>query len=651
MSNGRLLGASLMLALWFPQAGWAQADTQGLDSLLNTPISASAKYQQTARQAAGSVTIVTHEQIERFGYRTLADALGGVSGFYLSNDRNYLYLGARGFSRPTDYNNRLLLLVDGHPINEGIWGSAPIELPVDLQSLDRIEIVRGPGSAVYGTGAVFGVINLVTRPGYDYDRPQAEIRGGAQGRRGLSGVLARGSREGLDLALSGTWDATDGQDLYYPEYDSPATHNGVAHDLDWERRWQVHGRASRGDLSFSSMFTRRTKAIPTGAYDMTFDAGPASTLDSYGFAELAWNHSLDPGKRLRVRGFFDRYQYDGLYAYDTGEFRDWSRDEAVGGEATLVWDIGSAQHLTAGGEIRRYLRAGYSTADQGVTETFNVPNTVASVYLEHEFQPTARLTLLGGVRMDHYSTFGDAVTPRAAVLVEPAAGTMVKLLYGQAYRAPNVYEANIAWSGYGYNAALHEERARTLELVLQQRLAGSLLGTASVFRYDMDGLIDLTEDSTTGNLVYRNVGRARATGAELGLEVRLRPGALGYANYSYQNAHDQLTGARLTNSPAHVVKAGLSTPFARWIGGGLELRGESGRVTVVDTRTDDYVLGNLHLWVNPLGGGFDDARLQLSLRADNAFNTRYAAPGGLEHLQPAIAQDGRIVSAELRYRF
>jgi iron complex outermembrane receptor protein len=636
-----------------PQAGRAQApaDTRGLDSLLNLPISASAKYQQTARQAAGSVTIVTHEQIERYGYRTLADALAGVSGFYLSNDRNYNYLGARGFSRPTDYNNRLLLLMDGHAVNEGIWGSAPIELPVALQAIDRIEIVRGPGSAVYGTGAVFGVINLVTRPGYAFDRSQLEVRGGARGERGLSGVVARGSRDGLDLALAGTWDASDGRDLYYPEYDAPETHHGIAHNLDWERRWAVNGRASLGELSLTSMFTRRTKAIPTGAYGMTFDRGPAYTLDSYGFAELAWARSLDSGKRLRVRGFFDRYQYDGAYAYDVGDQFDGARNESVGSEATFVWDLGSAQHLTAGVEARRHLRARYHSVDPETSEEFNIPNSVASVYLEHEFQPTAWLTLLGGARADHYSMFGGAISPRAAVLLEPAAGTTVKLLYGRAYRAPNVWESQASGFGYERNDALHEERARTLELVVQQRLAGSLLGTASVFRYDMDGLIDVTEGSTEGSLTYRNVGRARATGAELGLEVRLQPGALGYANYSYQRARDQVSSAQLTNSPTHMVKAGLSAPFAGWIGGGAELRGESGRLTVTGSRTDPFLLGNLHLWLDPRGSTPADARLQLSLRADNVFNTRYATPGGLEHLQPAIAQDGRTVSAELRYRF
>ena len=111
-----------------------------------------------------------------------------MSGFYLSNDRNYSYLGARGFSRPSDYNNRILILVDGHSVNEGVFGAAPLELPIDLTSLERIEVVRGPGSALYGTGAVFGVINLVTRSGAAISGTHATVRGGTYGHRGGSAL-------------------------------------------------------------------------------------------------------------------------------------------------------------------------------------------------------------------------------------------------------------------------------------------------------------------------------------------------------------------------------------------------------------------------------------------------------------------------------
>ncbi len=116
---------------------------------------------------------------------------------------------------------------------------------------------------------------------------------------------------------------------------------------------------------------------------------------------------------------------------------------------------------------------------------------------------------------------------------------------------------------------------------MQQRLGPALLGTASVFRYHMSELIDLTSDSTDGLYIYRNVGKASATGAELGLEARFGRGVLGYANYTYQHAWDEATDQVLSNSPSHMVKAGIAAPLASRVGGALEGRVESGRATVV----------------------------------------------------------------------
>ena len=122
-------------------------------------------YLQKVSEAPSSVTIISADDIERYGYRTLADALRSVRGFYITNDRNYSYLGVRGFSRPGDYNARILLLIDGHRLNDNIFGSALLgtEFPLDIELIQRIEIIRGPSSSLYGTSAFFGVINVVTK--------------------------------------------------------------------------------------------------------------------------------------------------------------------------------------------------------------------------------------------------------------------------------------------------------------------------------------------------------------------------------------------------------------------------------------------------------------------------------------------------------
>ena len=105
------------------------------------------RYGQRVIDAPAAVSIVTHEEIERFGYRTLGDVLRGVRGFYVTNDCNYSYLGVRGFSRPGDYNTRVLVLVDGHRLNETVYDSSYIgeDFPIPTSAIERVEVIRGPG--------------------------------------------------------------------------------------------------------------------------------------------------------------------------------------------------------------------------------------------------------------------------------------------------------------------------------------------------------------------------------------------------------------------------------------------------------------------------------------------------------------------------
>src|SRR5205814_2487644 len=120
-------------------------------------------------EAPASVTIITAEDIRKYGYRTLADILRNVRGFYVTYDRNYSYLGVRGFGRPADYNSRVALLVDGHRVNDNVYDQAPLgtEFPIDVDLIDRVEVIRGPNSSLYVANAFLGVINIITKRGRD----------------------------------------------------------------------------------------------------------------------------------------------------------------------------------------------------------------------------------------------------------------------------------------------------------------------------------------------------------------------------------------------------------------------------------------------------------------------------------------------------
>jgi outer membrane cobalamin receptor len=192
---------------------------------------------QPVTEAPSAVTIVTADEIRRYGYRTLGEILAGVRGFFVSNDRNYSYLGARGFGRPGDYNTRVLLLVNGHRTNDNVFDQAYIgaELGIDVAMFDRVEIIRGPASSLYGTSAFFAVVNVVTRSGASMKGASIEADAGTLGTQLARASFGRELAGGADVALSGTYERSSGVgNLYFPAFDTPGTSGGVAQNLDGE---------------------------------------------------------------------------------------------------------------------------------------------------------------------------------------------------------------------------------------------------------------------------------------------------------------------------------------------------------------------------------------------------------------------------------
>ncbi len=240
-----------------------------LEQLMEIEVSkvyAASKYEQKITEAPSSVTIITSDEIRKYGYRTLADILRSVRGFYVTNDRNYSYVGVRGFGRPGDYNSRVLVLIDGHRVNDNIYYSASIgqDFVLDVDLIEKVEIVRGPGSSLYGTNAFFAVINILTKQGSELGGP--EVSGEAGSFNTYKGRISYGNEVGsnADLLLSGSILDSKGQNLFFKEYDSPDTHNGSARNCDYERNYSLFSKLSYQGFVLEGAYVSRTKGIPTG---------------------------------------------------------------------------------------------------------------------------------------------------------------------------------------------------------------------------------------------------------------------------------------------------------------------------------------------------------------------------------------------------
>jgi iron complex outermembrane receptor protein len=229
---------------------------------------------QPVTEVPSSVSIVTADAISRYGYRTLADVLRGVRGFYVTNDRNYSYVGARGFNRPGDYSTRVLLLVNGHRVNDNVYDQAMSgRIRIDPALFERVEIIRGPASSLYGTNALFATVNVVTRTGASMDGASFDAEAGTLGTGLTRGSMGRRLDNGIDFALSGTYERTSGVSrLYLPAFDLLGDNGGVAENLDGEQSGQVYGRFSVNNLTVTGAFGQRIKAVPTASFKTVFNA-------------------------------------------------------------------------------------------------------------------------------------------------------------------------------------------------------------------------------------------------------------------------------------------------------------------------------------------------------------------------------------------
>ena len=626
-----------------------------LESLLEMRVSGASRFAQKSIDAPATVSIITAADIRAFGYRTLADILRSVRGLYTSYDRNYAYLGVRGFGRSGDYNSRMLILVDGYRVNEPIFdqGSIDTSFQLDVDLIERVEIVRGPGSSVYGSNAVFGIINIITRSGEGMDG--AELAGAAGSHGTDAERISAGGRldNGLDWLLSGSRYHSEGGDLYFPEFDTPASNNGIAENLDGDRSDSVFGKLSYGNWTLIGGYSSRKKNIPTASYETVFDDPREWTRDTSGFADLAYSRALASAWKLDAHVSYGDYAYDGSYPYEgtpTIINRDESRGQWWSTEARLVGRL-DRHKLVAGIEYQdnfhqNQFNGDISPAEVYIDERHDSQRT--GIYLQDEISLTANLLFNAGARYDHYSTVGDTFNPRLALIWHATQATTLKALYGTAFRAPNAYELYYLGDTPPGNTTqgLDSENISSYELIAEHHFHDDFRVIFDVFYNHISNVIN-TSPGADGFLIFANTGAVNVRGLELEAEYVWSPRLRLRASYSWQFAEESHSGTWIVNSPRNLAKVNLLAPiFGDALNAGLELQYTGSRKALAGTYTGSTMLCNLNFTANtPL------KNLEISAGIYNLFNHDYADPAGDEHLQDMIPQDGRNFRLKFDFRF
>ncbi len=554
-------------------------------------VTVASRYAQTVRQAPSIVTVVSAGDIRRAGFRTLSEVLGSLPGIYISVAKESRDLAwFRGVT--SSDNNKILLLVDGIPWYDGIYNHAWIDDYLPLDQVRQVEVIKGPGSALYGTNAFAGVINVVTWDGRSLDGGFVRLKAGSDGRMGASAVFAD------DVAVRG-------HEMSVRAYARVLSADGDGLDTVPRGRRDVQGldpkRAINGgmrveldglSLAVDLVDYRHTYFVneQDDVLDVLLNSSDEFALN-YRNAFLAASYDVDLGPMGTVRPYLYSQRHDnpGLYGWFSdlsveGDQAVWqttlvetAKDSVRHGVGVEAWLVPAASHAVVTGvgleavhvlELEdRYFEDLSHEASQ--PSTFSAPPgwiTDAFLFGQYTWTTTWWLELTGGARLDYHSYFGPFVSPRMGALLVPAESVLIKLLYGRAFRAPTAREllVEVGVDGDGNNLftngnpGLEPEIIDTIEAELTLTPARPLELRAAAFVSGIDQEINKSTvaDPTLGSEYYANLGGALAMGTEL--EGTLTSGAWeANASYTYTQAHDRETGNRTYAFPRHMGHARL----------------------------------------------------------------------------------------------
>lgn len=529
----------LPLALFPLQATGSQPDGEidrlislSFDELMEVKVSISTHSQQQMSKAPSVVTVITAEDIEATGTTNLMEILENVPGLYVKKN----LFGFRPLiSLRGSPGTHTLLMVNGTPMRDLVWSTGIFWKGLPASAIDRIEIIRGPGSALFGADASAGVINVITRTAAGIEDSTAALRAGSYD-SGAVWLRHGGNLNGLRIGLSAEFSSTDG---HAP--DIPVAGGGTS------------GRAT----------------YPYDSQDVRFSlAGEHWRLlaDYMGHDDLGTGFNgagvMDPLNRS------DDSQYSLALLYDNPVFaRHWGLNASIrhrdlkyssgnGFAAPTLIDPAAREYLDSAerqsgieasglysGINRHALRigGGYSLNDIYHVSQVNPPDPAyplpeesrrnAFLYLQDAWSFANDWELTAGLRYDNFSDFGHATTPRLALVWQTTDRLTSKLLYGEAFRASSYQELYFKTSANTPNPDLSPERSKTWELALDYLASRDLRLGLNMYRFERSNMI--AADSTPARQ-FQNAGRFVVRGAETEARWQATPNLRLTGNASYR---------------------------------------------------------------------------------------------------------------------
>ncbi len=640
--------------------------TDDLEQLMQTEVISASKLAQQVSDAPSAVAIVTAEDIKTFGYKTIADVINSMKGLYITYDRNYQYMGGRGFGKTVDLAGRVMIMIDGYPTQENIFGQAYIDQSglIDLELVERIEYVPGTGSVSYGNNALLGMINIVTKKGIDFDATQASTEFGSFGSKKNRVTFGKQLENGLDILLSASLFESDGKkNIKFPELKQngfPST----SFSNDGQRAEHLFGKATYQGLTLEGAYSKRTKNVPTAPNEFVRVNDDYQTYDENYYLSGKYETDLNLNLKSLTKFYSGHYanqdyiQFVPVLPNDSDQ-RQYRKNNSeglwFGIDQKFISSHFDDHTLIYGFEYRKdqiaNLVRNYFDPDKKIIAhakiAYQQPRETYSFYFEDKYNLTKSLDIVYGLRRDTTSDDFQSNSPRLALIYAASEQTTLKGSYSRSFRFPNVYDG--WWADGAYKTK--PEYVTSQEFLIQHQLDHNTRITATVYHYDLK----LTEHTNLLTNDFIVNAASSSNGGEIEFERTWDSGYRLKSSFSYQNAKDSFE-RRATNSPSTLAKINFSSRPLFGIRTGLEIQYLGPRLTdYYREKLPGIALTNLNFSTEKKSNkGF-----YTSFSIKNLFDKKYYAStlvnsfdNGTERIyRDKLAMDGRTFWLQLGYDF
>lgn len=702
INKGFLAGIFIsLILLLFLSGGYSQENDTlkakdlfelSLDDLMNIEIESAVKQKQNITEAPSVITVITSKQIKERGYLSVAEALNSTAGVDVITDYFQPNMGIRGINGGMRSWSRLTkVMIDGQSISFRSSSDNYLDASlIPIEAIERIEIIRGPNSAIFGKNAFLGVINIITKNALNEDNNSITHFSGTYQKEATYGIstIFSGHKNNFDILFSSSFSRYDYSGL--TPKNVPTSFIYTKDDVTEQNE----------QMPFSIYGKLHYESDKWG--EITFDLNHQNINHRYEFAD--WG-TLTHHNRINLLNAFERLRYSKVFLEDfktniffahsfsrplNNEILDNDNDYStyivrelnttsyeLGGD--LIYLLDESNNFTFGidytSDLHDYQKF-YTVSEDGSKELnpggSDGPEDFNNlgIYLQMIINPSSffsidflkNLSLTAGYRFDFHSIYQDVLTYRIAAVYSITKRFSTKLMYGTSFNAPSpaqLYTNSMFTGDIIGNPDLKPEKAKTLEWALIGRLSENININTNIFYTEIDDKIEfLLPFGEVSNITAANISKVYSAGLEAEVNVQFT-NSVSYLNYSYQKSLNESYSPMLgdirvkTNIfPQHMIKFGETLKFpdyhfkvhidGRYIGSRKASEQNNYIYDPINYQINSYYLDPyliLGLTLESIDLKFFTKKESiLSFKIENLFNTTYYYPGFVDYDIPGLGR-------------